>query len=230
MQPMSWKIIKFEILLASLVIILVSLVVSLNKKLENKIVEETGIYTEDMFPSIPSSGKKDESLAKLTATPKPTATSKGVQTSGSTNNTSNSNSNSTSSNSSSNSSNSNDTVAATSAPIAVATSQPTAAPTAVPTAEPANILVWVRGWQYTSEGHQYVASGNIKIKKNGQEIASGSTGGDDVYKVSNMPTNSTLSIYFYLFNGCGQVKEITTGANSSLFQVDFGFNSGTTCI
>lgn len=165
--------------------------------------------------SSPTPSPKSKKYVSTTPTGKPSANNPTSQNSQTTNNNANSANN------------------PTSTPTApTVTNAPTQSPTSAPTPTPQqiNIQIWVRGWQYTDNGHQYAAGGNVKIKNGDNEIASGSIGGDDYYKVSNMPQNANLTIYFYLYSGCGQSKQLTTGANSSLHQIDFSFNSSTSCL
>jgi hypothetical protein len=113
-------------------------------------------------------------------------------------------------------------------PTSTLTPIPTHIPT--PTTQAVNIQIWVRAWAYSTNGSQSAASGNVVIKNGDVVISSGTTDANEVYKVSNMPANSILSIYFYLYNRCGQMKELNTGSNSALYQVDFNFDSSTNCI
>lgn len=118
---------------------------------------------------------------------------------------------------------------------AQATTTPTVAPvvsTPTPTQQPetVNIQAWIKGWWYSERGNQYSADGDIKIYNGNTLVASGSYNSyEEPYKVSNLPENSTLSIYFYM-GTCGQLKYITTGNLSSLQQVDFHFYPSTNCL
>lgn len=225
---MSWKKIRLPLLIFLLISLTTVLIFSLKNKIDPEFNSNKPLSTpESTFSTAntPISSVRPSSITtKNTATAKPnqTNTNSVSNSSTSSNNTSNSNSNSYITPATGTS------LAPTSAPAVVHTPTPTVQPTTAPV-EAVNIQIWVRGWQYVNN-QQLTADGSVKIKKDGQEIASGSVNGDIIYKASNMPTNSNLEIYFYLPNGCGQKKQITTGSNSTLYQEDFSFSSSTTCL
>ena len=218
---MSWINKRLPFLLTLSIVIFLMLIFSLNTKIKASHTDnKVAVETETAFFATASPEPTDSSTKKLatikTPTNKPTASNKPTTTTQENNNTGSTN----------NENANNTTTTTTTAPI-VATINPTSQPTTTP--EVVNIQIWVRAWQYNNN-QQYATDGSVKIKKNGQEIASGSVNGDIIYKASNMPTNSNLEIYFYFSNGCGQMKQISTGSNSTLFQEDFSLSSTTICL
>lgn len=121
------------------------------------------------------------------------------------------------------------TPSSTQAPI-YPTTTPTATPIFTQTPEPVNVQIWVLGWWYSENGHQYSADGEVKIYNGSTLVASGFYNSyEERYKATNLPTNANLSVYFYM-SGCGQVKNVSTGNVSALHQLDFHFNKSTTCL
>lgn len=225
MATMSWINNRLPLLLTLTIVIFITLIFSFNKKIKAGFSDDKIIVnTELTFPASvslePTIIPSVEKLAAATTIPtnKPTVSDKPSTT--------------TQDNNDTNGTNTTNITNATNAPATTTPVAPTTIPTSQPTTTPVeavNIQIWVRGWQYNNN-QQYAADGSVKIKKDGQEIASGSVNGDIIYKASNMPINSNLEVYFYFPNGCGQMKQISTGSNSALFQEDFSLSSSTTCL
>lgn len=230
---MSWKSIRLP-LLACLAVLSIAAAILDSKGLlfknENSLPEPK-LATINEIDSTPEPTSSPTAKSILTNTkPKTTPTPAAITATNapSSGNQSNSNDNNTGGNQVSNPT-TNPTTAPTQKPATI-TPAPTAIPIVAPTQEPANIQVWVRGWKYSSTGHQYSADGSIKIFNGGTEVASGFYNSyQDPYKATNLPTNANLSVYFYM-SGCGQVKNVSTGNASSLYQLDFHFSNTTTCL
>jgi hypothetical protein len=211
---------KLPYVLVLLIIILLVIIFGLNKRLvgNNAVNKDAQVVLSDFTPTPLPETTVTPSAKKKIVTTTTIATNRPTQTNN-TNTTNNSNTNEVSN--------------------ATATSQPTAVPTATPVVstptptqqpETVNIQAWIKGWWYSESGNQYSADGDIKIYNGNTLVASGFYNSyEEPYKVSNLPENSTLSIYFYM-GTCGQLKYITTGNLSSLQQVDFHFYPSTNCL
>lgn len=198
-------------------------------------INKNSVYTrvsqntpEPTFPPIPTTMVQSKVVINQKDKLKPTVTTKPTTVNQNTAQTNSGNSNSTSSNPTvSNSQTANPTSAPTVNPTTVPVVS-TPAPTQQP--ETANIQIWVEGWWYSENGHQYSADGDIKIYNGNDLIATGFFNSyEEPFKISNMPTNTSLSIYFD-FATCSQVKYITTGNVSTMHRVGFNFYTSTNCL
>ncbi len=226
---MIWKKVRLPALLITLIVSTAILIADINidkNPVSTRVSQNT---PEPTFPPIPTTTVQSKVVINQKDKLKPTVTAKPSTTvNQNTAQTNSGNSNSTSSNPTvSNSQAANPTPAPTLNPTAVPVVS-TPAPTQQP--ETVNIQAWIKGWWYSESGNQYSADGDIKIYNGNTLVASGSYNSyEEPYKVSNLPENSTLSIYFYM-GTCGQLKYITTGNLSSLQQVDFHFYPSTNCL